>query len=143
MPVYPGALPTIPSLAHNARRAFAMRVLLASPREFVCVVELDWQQSNPAPIRVYCDQGAGFQMGAAAVQGANDDLADSGREDVLRADLEDAWLASLSFREKGAEIEIVSEDDQSVCTGIVHDLGVWRGCPADAGPVHAIETRIG
>jgi hypothetical protein len=98
---------------------------------------------NPAPIRVDCDQGAGFQVRATAVQRASDGLADGRREDVLRAYLEDARLSSLSFREKGAEIEIVSEDDQPVCTGIVHDLGVWRGWPANAGPVHAVETRIG
>src|ERR1035437_11062231 len=42
-----------------------------------------------------------------------------------------------------AEIEIVSEDDQPVGTGVIHDLGVWRGGLADVGPVNAVESRIG
>ena len=77
------------------------------------------------PVRVHGDQCAGFQMRAAGVQGTNDHLANRIREDVLRADLDDARLASLKFGEKRAEIEIVSEDDQPLCTGMVHNLGVW------------------
>jgi hypothetical protein len=37
------------------------------------------------PVRIHGDQGAGFQMRAAGVQGANDHRADGYREDVLRS----------------------------------------------------------
>jgi hypothetical protein len=37
----------------------------------------------------------------------------------------------------------VSEDDQPIRTGIVHNLGVWRPRLANVGPVNAVETRIG
>ena len=64
-------------------------------------------------------------------------------KNVLCADLDHAWLATLSVREKRAEIEIVSEDDQPVCTGVIHDLRVRCGRPANAGPMNTGETRIG
>ena len=74
------------------------------------------------PLRVYRDQGACFQVRAAGPQSANDHPADGRRENVLRADLDDARLASFSVREKRAKIQIVSKDDQPVCAGVIHDL---------------------
>ena len=104
---------------------------------------LNWQKPNLVPVRVHRYQGSLFEVRAAGVQGANDHLADGRRENVQRADLADAWLASLSVRQKCTEIEIVSEDDQPVCAGIVHDLRVRRGRLSNDGPVNAVETRIG
>jgi hypothetical protein len=104
---------------------------------------LNWQPPNPVPVRVHGYQGAAFQVPAASVQGTDDHRADGYREGVLRADLNDTRLARLPVREKRAGIEIVSEDDQPVFAGVVHNLGVWCGRLANVGPVNAIETRIG
>jgi hypothetical protein len=44
------------------------------------------------------------------MEGANHQLADGHREDVLRANLDYTWLANLSARQNRAKIKIVSED---------------------------------
>ena len=49
-------------------------------------------------MRIYSDQGAGFQVRATGAQRANYQSADGHRQNVLRANLDDARLASFSVR---------------------------------------------
>jgi hypothetical protein len=47
------------------------------------------------------------------------------RSNVLRSDLNDAWLVSPCGREYGAEIEFMSQDHKFLLCGIHHNFFVW------------------
>jgi len=95
------------------------------------------------PVRVHSDQRSFLKLQAAGMQGTNDDAADGRRENVLSAKLDDTWPASLSAREQRPKISVVSENDETVRAGEVHDERIRRGRLADAGPMDACETGLG
>lgn len=73
---------------------------------------LDRQKPNSIAVQVDGDQGAGLEMGARSDNGAHDDLANTRGENVLSPNLDDTRPSRLSARQQGAEIQIVSENDQ-------------------------------
>jgi hypothetical protein len=58
-------------------------------------------------------------MRTAGPERAYDYVADVSRQNLLRADLDDARLAGSPFGEKGAEIKIMREDHQPIFAGIL------------------------
>ena len=70
-------------------------------------------------------------MQAAGVDGANDYFTYCGWQDVLGANLDHTRLTGLSVGQEGTEIKIVRENDQSVLTGVLHNLGIGSGRLAD------------
>ena len=51
------------------------------------------------PVGVYRYEGSIFEWRTAGMQGAQDDIANGGREDILSADLNDARLAACGSLE--------------------------------------------
>jgi hypothetical protein len=93
------------------------------------------------PVRVHGDQGAGFQMRAAGVQGADDHRANGYREGVLR------WrrLSVCRVPTRGdASFAAHKPSPQERGDGRLRICATWDDARlANVGPVNAIKTRIG
>jgi len=104
---------------------------------------LNRQKPNSASRRIDGDQSSCFQVRLAGSQGAQNQIADCGWENILRADLNYAWPPCVSASEKRTEVQIVRENYHSICTRVVYDLAVASRSIPKIGPMSAFETGAG
>ena len=97
-------------------------------------------KTEPAPARIDCNQDSLLQLLPARIQCAHHHRTDRRWENILRPDLNHAWLARFAVCEQGAEIEIVSEDDESVSCSVIHDHAVRCGGVSHFRLVNVLES---
>jgi hypothetical protein len=76
--------------------------------------------------RIHCDNGARLKVCFRRLNCPEHNPSDSGREDVLRTNLNHAGTSDLLNREEHPKIKIVSENNPPAGCGEVEDLRIGR-----------------
>lgn len=83
--------------------------------------------------------GASFDVFAVYFEGAYDDAHRGFGDQVLRAELYDAWCLAGGGRKNRGEVEVVREHHEAVSASPGQEFIVGRGGRADGGPVDGLE----
>ena len=90
--------------------------------------------------QVHSYNSAGLQVGAACLNGPEDDISDCGWKNVLCLNLNHAWTTRLARREERAKIKVVREYDEFVGCGVTEDPRVGGRCLTDSGLVGGFDS---
>jgi len=86
------------------------------------------------------DESASFEAIGVFSQRRNEQFADDRRYGVFRTGLYDARAECMSDCQDAPEIEVVSKNNQSVLSGVIHDRWIIRPRITDFGPMHSFSA---